>query len=152
MRKYVPCTKSYNLRESPGGPLIRTPSFHTGGTGLIPGWETKTSQDAWSSETNKVMARVWIFIQSLFLFFFPDFLFYIGSIANSSDSFLLKSPNKGWSCRWPQKERTLSLQDWQRLSPPATSLPCLYFTYPGSASSKKHSLASNQSHYVVTSV
>lgn len=29
---------------------------------------------------------------------------------------------------------------------------CLYFTYPGSVSSKKHSRASNQSQYVVTIV
>ena len=120
MRKHIPCAKSYNLRESPGGPLIRTLSFHRGGTGLIPGILRPHKMRGTAKQT-----KVWHesgYSFRVFLFF-SDFLFYIGSIANSSDSFLFKSPNEGWSCRWPQKERNLSLQDRQRLSPPATSLP-----------------------------
>ena len=60
-------------------------------------------------------------IHSESFFFSSDFLFYIGSIANSSDSFLFKFPNEGWSCRWAQKERNFSLQHRQSAS--ATSLP-----------------------------
>ena len=104
------------MRESPWCPLVRTPSFHTRGTGLIPGWETKTSQDARKSQT-----KLWHESGYSFRVFFFLQTSYIGSIANSSDSFLFKFPNEGWSCRWAQKERNFSLQHWQSAS--ATSLP-----------------------------
>ena len=39
--------------EFPGSPVVRTPSFHCRGAGLIPGWETKILHAARSSQRKK---------------------------------------------------------------------------------------------------
>ena len=76
MQKHVPCAKSYNLRESPGGPLIRTSSFHTGGTGLIPGILRPHKMCGTAKQT-----KVWHesgYSFRVFFFFFQTFYFILG--------------------------------------------------------------------------
>ena len=41
-------------RDFPGGPVVRTPHFHSQGLGLICGWGTETPQAAWCGQKNKI--------------------------------------------------------------------------------------------------
>ena len=41
------------LQEFPGCPMVRTPSFHCLGLGLIPGWETILEAEGWGHKKKK---------------------------------------------------------------------------------------------------
>ena len=42
--RYGSKKKKHSAREFPGGPVVRTPCFHCGGVGSIPGQGTKIPQ------------------------------------------------------------------------------------------------------------
>ena len=42
-----------DVRDSPGGPVVKTPCFHGMGTGLIPGQGTKILHAAWHGQKKK---------------------------------------------------------------------------------------------------
>jgi len=51
-------------QEFPGGPAVRTPSFHCRGTGSIPGWENKIPHAVQPSPAPHPPKRKGLVIQS----------------------------------------------------------------------------------------
>ena len=49
-RKHIQ-RNQYSL-DFPGGPVLKTPSVTTAGTGLIPGWRTKILHTTWSRKVS----------------------------------------------------------------------------------------------------
>ena len=41
------------IRDFPGGPVVKTPYFHCSGHGFVPGWETKILHATWHSHKKK---------------------------------------------------------------------------------------------------